>query len=142
MNQSYLNGPIHELSKRFRFRFWIKELTIKPFSRDYLFLLEVIQRGFILPVLGGIHLLLSIPDGPVFIVKLWFIFIDVIFGKLYSFNQNPICRNPNHSSVLSKKQNLGWFLQYSLHNIEDPPLKTVKSFILEGVRKGLSLGQK
>ena len=106
MNPSYLNGPLHELSKRFK---PTRELMVKLIRRDhYPSLYEGLQ------LLGGvywvIHYCWSTRDGPVFIVKLWMLFSDVVFGKLYSFNQNPIWRNPNHSSVLSKKQNLGWFL--------------------------------
>ena len=112
MNQSYLNGPLHELIKRFH---PIKELVKLLFSGDpYPTLREQIQLlggvNWVQFILSAIHYHWSTPDGPVFIVKLWFVFMDIIFGKLYSFHRNPICRNPNHSSVLSKKQNLGWFL--------------------------------
>ena len=112
MNQSYLNGPLHELSKRFH---PFKAITNKLFSGDhYLRLGEGVQLlgavNWVQFISGAIHHLWSTPNGPVFIVKLWIVFMDILFGKLYSFNQNPICRNPNHSSVLSKKQNLGWFL--------------------------------
>ena len=96
MNPSYLNGPLHEYLKRFKT--WPEE------DNDVRFCYGLLEK------FCYIRYLWTNPDGPVFIVKLWFAFMDVIFAKLYSFNQNPIRRNPNHSSVLSKKQNLGWFL--------------------------------
>ena len=51
----------------------------------------------------------SNPDGPVFMVKLWMWILDHLCGALYSSDRNPICRSPNHSSLLSTKQNIGWF---------------------------------
>ena len=62
------------------------------------------------------------PDGPVFMVKLWMRILDHLCGRLYSFNQNPICRSPNHSSVLSTKQNIGRFfitksILYYIYNL-------------------------
>merc|ERR1712203_792211 len=51
------------------------------------------------------------PDGPVLMVKLLMRILDHLCGRLYSFNQNPICRSPNHSSVLSTKQNIVLFLR-------------------------------
>ena len=112
MNQSYLNGPFHEWSKRIH---PYKELGKKLFSGDQKpSLLEGIQLlggvNWVQIILGGIHHFWSIPDGPVFMVKVSMLMLDRFFERGYSFNQNPICRSPNHSSVLSKKQNLGWFL--------------------------------
>ena len=110
MNQSYLNGPLHEVVKRFRpTREFIN--TIKK-GEHYPSLSEGIN--FLRDIYNlcrsiSIHLW-SIPDGPVFIVKVWMLILDRLFGRLYSFNQNPICRSQNHSSILSKKQNIGWFI--------------------------------
>ena len=106
MNPAYLNGPYHELAKRFRparemiinFLQWERSPSLR----------EGIQ--FLRAIYCGIRYQWSIPDGPVFMVKVWMVILDIFFGRLYSFNQNPICRSPNRSSVLSKKQNIGWCL--------------------------------
>ena len=98
MNQSYLNGPLHELAKRFRPK---RELLLKFVHRNIyaIYMLRYIYCY--------IRYLWSIPDGPVFMVKLWMLILDRLFVRLYSLNQDPICRSPNHSSVLSKNQNIG-----------------------------------
>ena len=108
MNQSYLNGPLHELAKQFRPK---KKLLLKFIHRNIyaIYMLRYIYCY--------IRYLWSIPDGPVFVVKLWMLILDRLFGRLYSLNQNPICRSPNHSSVLSKNQNIGQFLQCSVQYI-------------------------
>ena len=104
MNPSYLNGPLHESAKQFR----MKELKAKILNGDHPSLSEGIN------ILRWAYFLIRYqwtnPDGPVFIVKLWMLIMDGVFGRLYSFNQDPICRSSNHSSVLSKKQNIGWLL--------------------------------
>ena len=61
-----------------------------------------------------VRYLWSTPDGPVFILKLLIATLDKWLGRLYPLNQNPICQSTNHSSVLSKKQNIGWFSLYDL----------------------------
>ena len=103
MNTSYLNGPFHEVFKRFRpddFSYlvagWNQRLPGEMNGLRFLYFY--------------ILYLWSNPDGPVFMVKLWVLILDLLFGRLYSFNRNPICRSSNHSSLLSKKQNIGWFL--------------------------------
>ena len=106
MNQSYLNGPLHEMFKRLK---TTKEILTKllqwdhiPSLRDGILVLRFVYYAI------GYHW--STPDGPVSIVKVWMLFMDIFFGRLYPLNQNPICRSANHSSILSKKQYIGWFL--------------------------------
>ena len=126
MNQAYFNGPYHEWEKRFK-----KDAEEIPGVIHWLCYIILFHFCFI-------RYLWSIPDGPVFIVKLWILIMDVFYAGFYSFNKNPICRSQNHSSVLSKKQNIGWFLKYNLYNIEafgTLHSKPSESLILEGTRK-------
>ena len=112
MNQSYLNGQFHEFIKRFR---RTEESTsdqegthfLRSTLYTFLRIYNYCHNGFFVIY---IRYLWSQPDGPDFIVKLLMLFLDAWFQRLYSFNRNPICRSNNHSSVLSKKQNIGWFL--------------------------------
>ena len=97
MNESYLNGSFHEWVKRLR------EVRIQKNEGNWHKLCFWILAKF-----GYIRYLWSISDGPVFIVKLLMAVLDDYFDRFYSFNQNPVCRS-YHSSVLSKKQNIGWF---------------------------------
>ena len=105
MNPSYLNGPLHEVAKRFR---PTREIIIKLVQWEHF---PSLSEGILILrfVYCYIHYLWSKPDGPRFMVNLWMLILDRLFGSLYSFNQNAICRSPTHSSVLSKKQNIGWF---------------------------------
>ena len=106
MNPSYVNGPRHELAKKSRLA---REIIVKLMKGDhYPSLSEGVN--FLRYIYCYMRYLWSIPDGPVFIVKLSMLMLDRFFERGYSFNQNPICRRPNNSSVLSKKQNIGWFL--------------------------------
>ena len=100
MNPSYLNGPWNENMKRFRKTDFVTGENGAP---------EGIINGLRF-CCSFIRYLWSNPDGPVFMVKLWMLILDGLFGRFYSFNRNPICRSSNHSSLLSKKQNIGWFL--------------------------------
>ena len=103
MNPSYLNGPLHEVAKRFR---PTREIIIKLVQWEHF---PSLSEGILILrfVYCYIHYLWSKPDGPRFMVNLWMLILDRLFGRLYSLNQNPICRSPNHSSVLSKNQNIG-----------------------------------
>ena len=107
MNESYLNGSFHEWVKRLR------EVRIQKNERNWhklCFWISVRYRY--------LRYVCSTPDGPLFIVKLLIAVLDYLWyygGRFYLFNQNPICRSSNHSSVLSKKQNIGWVLKYNLH---------------------------
>ena len=68
MNPSYLNGPIHQLAKRFR-------PTIELLNEDhYPSLPEVIQ--LLRFIYCYIRYLWSNSDGPVFMVKLWMLIMD------------------------------------------------------------------
>ena len=102
MNQSYLNGPFQELNKRFRIS--VKIITEKRYLSSLYQGINYLRFAYCY-----ICYLWSKSDGPLFMFKLWMLILDRLFRRLYSFNQNPICRSPNHSSVLSKKQNIGWF---------------------------------
>lgn len=132
MNPSLLNGPTHEWFKRFRPR----KIIIN--GVHYRGPREGIMNGLrsIYFYIRYLHLYLcyhwSNPDGPGFMAKLWMLISDHLFGRLYSFNQNTICRSPNHSSVLSKKQNIGWFLYNSSFYIgyQYPSLKTLEVLFL------------
>ena len=98
MNPSYFNGPFHEWVKRFE-----KDAT------EVSGVINWLCYG-ILMHFCYICFLWSIPDGPVFIVKLLIAFLDKYLPSFYCLNQNPICRSQNHSTILSKKQNIEWFL--------------------------------
>ena len=104
MNQSYLNGPLHELAKRLR-----RTTKLRDGNSNY-WIIQLLSFTY-----HYIRYQWSNPDGPVFMLKLWILILDLFFKRLYPLNQNLICRSPNHSSVLSKKQNIGWFLKYNLH---------------------------
>ena len=103
---------IYEWFKRFR------PAKIKPFNGCHYFTrppVGIINR--LRFIYFHIRYEWSIPDGPVFIVKLWIWILDHLCGRFYSSSQNPICRSPNHSSVLSRKQNIGWsfIIKYFLY---------------------------
>ena len=121
MNPSSWNGPVDEWNKRFRPpKIKFNELNywgppVRKFN-------ELNYWGPPVGIINGLRWLYcfiryqwSNSNGPVFIVKLWMLIADHFFGRIYSFNQNSICRNSNHSSVLSRKQNIGWFSHYSLN---------------------------
>ena len=105
MNPSYLNGQLHDMYKPFRpndfSHLSTGENQFKPW--------KWIDKGLRLLYIY-IRYLWSNPDGPVFMVKLWMLILDRGFGRMYSFNRNPIRRSPNQSSLLSEKQNIGRFL--------------------------------
>ena len=91
MKPSYVNGPRHELAKQSRLA---REIIVKLMKGDHY------------PSLSeGVNFLRYI-----YCYMLSMLMLDRFFERGYSFNQNPICRSPNNSSVLSKKQNIGWFL--------------------------------
>ena len=120
MNQSYLNGPFQELNKRFPIL--VKIIAEKRYPSSLHQGINYLRFAYCY-----IRYLWSKSDGPVFMFKLWMLILDRLFGNLYPFNRNPICRSPNHSSVLSKKQNIGWFFKcsvlyviYMIH--EGPPI--------------------
>ena len=123
---------IYEWFKRFR------PAKIKPFNGCHYFArppVGIINR--LRFIYFYIRYQWSIPDGPVFFVKLWIWILDHLCGRFYSSSQNPICRSPNHSSVLSRKQNIGCFFIIKYFSYKTIALvgKPLKSFILEGTRK-------
>merc|ERR1712227_261088 len=103
MNSSYLNGPHHRVFKQFRPNDFVRNGDQNWPPRESI---NGLRFGYFF-----IRYLWSNPDGPVFMVKLWILILDALFGRFYSFNRNPICRSPNHSSLLSKQQNIVLFLR-------------------------------
>ena len=108
MNKSYLNGPYHEIIRQLhRPMHRAKDMTYKLLQWDHF---PSLREGILIlraVIYWAIRYYWSAPDGPVFIVKLWIWFLDIVFERFYSLNQSRICRTLNHSSILSKKQNMG-----------------------------------